>query len=65
MNTLLNVLLVIIIAGVFMWIVNHLIPMARSFKALLHLVVFILVFIYIMQSFDLIKPVLPYMPVFK
>jgi hypothetical protein len=58
--TLLSLFLLIIIAGLIMWIVNTYIPMAPMIKSLLNLLVFILLLVYILQFFGIIKPLLPY-----
>ena len=59
MNELLNLLVVIILVGVFMWLVNTLLPMARAIKGLLNILVLIILIIYILQFFELIQPVIP------
>ncbi|KTD21694.1 Thivi_2564 family membrane protein [Legionella londiniensis] len=59
MNALLNLLLVIIVAGVLLWLVNVLIPMAPVVKRLLNVLVLIILILYILQFFGLISPIVP------
>jgi len=64
MAAILNVLILIILAGVIAWLVNMLIPMPGIFHALFNLVLFVVVVIYILQFFSLINPVLPWIKFF-
>jgi hypothetical protein len=50
---LLNVLLVLIVAGVILWLVNNYIPMDRKIKSILNAVVVILVVIWLLQVFGI------------
>lgn len=59
MNELINVILIIILTGVGLWLINVLIPMAPAIKSLLNILIFIVLVLYILQTFDLISPVLP------
>lgn len=59
MNELLNLIVVIIIAGVVLWLINALIPMAPIIKSLLNLLVAIVIVLYILQFFGLIPTVIP------
>lgn len=55
---IIEVILVIVIVGILMWLINTYIPMPGSIKALLNVVVFILLVIYLLQFFGLIKPII-------
>jgi hypothetical protein len=50
---LLTVLLVLIVAGVLLWLVNRFIPMERTMKTILNVVVVIVVIIWLLKSFGL------------
>ncbi|MBP6825276.1 MAG: hypothetical protein KA165_01845 [Saprospiraceae bacterium] len=50
---LLNVLLVLIVAGVILWLVNNYVPMDRKIKSILNAVVVILVVIWLLQVFGI------------
>ncbi len=63
--TLLNLIILIIFAGVLLWAVNVFIPMAPIIKSLLNLLVFIVLVIYILQFFNVIKMFLPFPNIFK
>lgn len=65
MNVLLNVILIIILTGIGLWLVNRLIPMAAIIKMLLNLLVFIVLVLYVLQSFDLITPIMPQVTLVK
>lgn len=62
---LLDLLVLIVIAGVLLGGINAFIPMAPLIKSLLNLVVFIVLVIYVLQFFNLINGVLPYPRFFK
>jgi hypothetical protein len=51
--SLLTVLLVLIIAGVLLWLVNTYIPMDRTIKTILNVVVVIVVIIWLLKAFGL------------
>jgi hypothetical protein len=51
--SLLNVLIVIIIAGVLLWLVNNYIPMDRKIKNILNIVVVIVVIAWLLKVFGL------------
>lgn len=51
---ILNILLVIIIAGVILWLVNSYIPMQRTLKNILNIVVVILVVIWLLNVFGVL-----------
>lgn len=63
--TLLNLIILIILIGVLMWAVNVYIPMAPLIKNLLNILVFIVLFIYILQFFNLIQTIIPFPAIFK
>ena len=51
---LLNVLIVLVIAGVLLWLVNNYIPMQRSIKTILNVVVVIIVIIWLLKVFGVL-----------
>lgn len=51
---ILNILLVIIVAGVILWLVNSYIPMQRTLKNILNIVVVILVVIWLLNVFGVL-----------
>lgn len=59
MGGLLSLVILIVLAGVVMWLINAFIPMAGGIKSLLNLLVLILLIIYILQFFHIIHPILP------
>ena len=52
--TLVGIVLVLIIAGLILWLINTYIPMAGAIKSLLNIVVFIVLLIWVLQAFGLI-----------
>ncbi|HXR26041.1 MAG TPA: Thivi_2564 family membrane protein [Candidatus Binataceae bacterium] len=52
--TLVGIVLVLIIAGLILWLINTYIPMAGAIKSLLNIVVFIVLLIWLLQAFGLI-----------
>ncbi len=62
---LLNLLAVIVIFGVVMWLINTFIPMPPAIKSLLNIVVLIILIIYVLQFFGLIKPIFPTLNIFR
>ena len=52
--SLLTILVVLIVAGLLLWLVNNLIPMDRKIKSILNVVVVIIVIIWLLRSFGLI-----------
>jgi hypothetical protein len=52
--TLVGIVLVLIIAGLVLWLINTYIPMAGAIKSLLNVVVFIVLLIWGFQVFGLI-----------
>lgn len=63
--TLLNLIVLIIIAGVLLWGVNVFIPMAPIIKSLLNFLIFIILVIYVLQFFGIIKMILPFPNIFR
>ena len=63
--TLLNLIILILLAGVLLWGVNVFIPMAPLIKSLLNFVVFVVLLIYILQFFGVIKVILPFPNIFR
>jgi hypothetical protein len=50
---LLTVLIVLIVAGVVLWLVNNYIPMDRKIKTILNVVVVIIVIIWLLKLFGI------------
>lgn len=59
MSDLMNLIAVIIVFGVGLWLVNAFIPMPPAIKSLLNILVLIILVIYILQFFGVIKTLLP------
>ncbi|MCX6320350.1 MAG: hypothetical protein NTX93_00880 [Bacteroidia bacterium] len=51
--SLLTILLVLIVAGVLLWLVNNYIPMDRKIKQILNVVVVIVVIVWLLKVFGL------------
>lgn len=54
---LINIAIVLIIAGVLLWLVNTYIPMAGSIKTILNVVVVVAICVWLLQTFGLIGSV--------
>lgn len=52
----LQLIIVLVIAGVIMWLVNAYIPMQRPIKIILNVVVVIAVLLYVMAAFGILGP---------
>lgn len=65
MSELLNLIAVIIVFGVVLWLINAFIPMPGAIKSLLNILVLIVLIIYILQFFGLIKTILPMIHILK
>ncbi|MCW8410292.1 hypothetical protein OQJ13_15030 [Legionella sp. PATHC035] len=65
MSGLLNLIAVIVIFGVVLWLIDTFIPMPPSIKSLLNVLVLIVLVIYILQFFGLIKTILPMIKILK
>ncbi len=53
--SLLNVLIVVIIAGVLLWLVNNYIPMDSKIKSILNIVVVIVLIIWLLKAFGILN----------
>jgi hypothetical protein len=51
---LLTILIVLIIAGLLLWLVNNYIPMDRKIKTILNVVVVIIVIIWLLKAFGIL-----------
>jgi hypothetical protein len=49
-----NIVLILVVIGLVMWLINTYIPMAGAIKSLLNVVVFVVVLIWVLQTFGLI-----------
>jgi len=56
---LLNLLALIIVAGVVLWLINAFVPMPGAIKSLLNIVVLIVLIIYVLQFFGIVRNILP------
>jgi len=52
--TLLNIVVILVVIGVVMWLINSFIPMAGGIKAILNLVVFAVVIIWLLRAFGIV-----------
>ena len=52
--TLVDVVLILILVGLFLWLVNTNVPMAGGIKSLLNVVVFVVVLVWVLQVFGLV-----------
>ncbi len=52
--TLVNIVVILVVVGLVMWLINTYIPMAAAIKSLLNIVVFVVVLIWLLQTFGLI-----------
>lgn len=59
MAGLINLLALIVVFGLITWVVNAFIPMPSAIKSLFNLLVLIVLIIYVLQFFGLIKTILP------
>jgi hypothetical protein len=55
--TLLNIVVILVVAGLVMWLINTYIPMAAAIKSLLNIVVFVVLLVWLLQVFGLIGPI--------
>ena len=53
--SLLTILVVLIVAGLLLWLVNNFIPMDRKIKTILNVVVVIVVIIWLLKAFGLLE----------
>ena len=52
--TLADIVVILVIAGLLMWLINTYIPMAAAIKSLLNIVVFVVLLIWVLQSLGII-----------
>jgi hypothetical protein len=52
--TLVDIVLILVIAGLLMWLINTYIPMAAAIKSLLNIVVFVVLLIWVLQSLGVV-----------
>jgi len=52
--TLVNIAVILVVVGLVMWLINTYIPMAGAIKSLLNVVVFVVLLIWLLQTFGLI-----------
>jgi hypothetical protein len=52
--TLVHIVIILVLVGLVMWLINTYIPMAGAIKSLLNIVVFVVLLIWILQTFGLI-----------
>ncbi|TVQ93278.1 MAG: hypothetical protein EA393_02395 [Bacteroidetes bacterium] len=52
---LLNIVIVLIVAGVLLWLINTFIPMDRKIKSILNVVVVIVVIIWLLRVFGVLS----------
>ena len=65
MNGLINLIAVIVLFGVCLWLINAYIPMPPAIKSLLNILVLIVLIIYVLQYFGLIKTIIPMIQLLK
>ena len=51
---ILTIIIVLVVAGLVLWLINNFIPMQRTLKNILNIVVVIIVILWLLQSFGLI-----------
>jgi hypothetical protein len=51
--TLVNIIVVLVVIGLIMWLINAFIPMGGAIKALLNVVVFVVVLIWLLGAFGI------------
>ena len=54
--TLVQIVVILVVVGLVMWLINTYIPMAGAIKSLLNIVVFVVLLIWLLQTFGLIGP---------
>ncbi len=55
--TLIGIVVVLVVVGLILWFINTYIPMAGAIKSLLNIVVFVVVLVWLLQTFGLIGPI--------
>jgi len=54
---LINILIVLVVAGVILWLVNNYIPMDRKIKKILNIVVVIIVVLWLLKVFGFLSTI--------
>ena len=52
--TLVQIAVILVVVGLVMWLINTYIPMAGAIKSLLNIIVFVVVLVWVLQTFGLI-----------
>lgn len=52
--TLVQIVVILVVVGLVMWLINTYIPMAGAIKSLLNIVVFVVVLVWVLQTFGLV-----------
>jgi hypothetical protein len=52
--SLVQIVVILVVAGLILWLINTYIPMAGAIKSLLNIVVFVVLLIWVLQAFGLI-----------
>lgn len=52
--SLINLIVTLVVVGVILWLINSFIPMQRSIKKILNIVVIIIVIIWLLSAFGII-----------
>jgi hypothetical protein len=52
--TLVHIAMILVLVGLVMWLINTYIPMAGAIKSLLNIVVFVVLLVWILQTFGLV-----------
>jgi hypothetical protein len=52
--TLVHIAVILVVVGLVMWLINTYIPMAGAIKSLLNIVVFVVMLIWVLQTFGVI-----------
>lgn len=65
MSELLNLILLIVLFGLGLWLINAFIPMPAAIKTLLNVLVLIVLIIYILQFFGVVRTSFPTINIFK
>jgi len=55
--TLVDIVVILVIAGLVMWLINTYIPMAGAIKSLLNILVFVVLLIWVLQTLGIIGEV--------
>ena len=54
---LINLIITLVVVGVLLWLINSFIPMQRTIKQILNVVVIIVVIIWLLSAFGVIGPI--------